>query len=1190
MKLTIPLLLLLAWFSAAALPAQAPVISEFMSSNSKTLADVDKEFSDWIEIWNPAPTTVNLAGWSLTDKKDLPAKWVFPSVDLPAGGFLVVFASGKDLRDPAGELHTNFSLLSEGEFLGFADPAGRFSTEFYPKYPQQVLDASYGFLMQSETQTIIDEGAQARYLVPTSNLLGVTWVKPDFDDSAWPSGPTGIGFDQKPAPTLQDLIKTDVGAAMATISSSLFLRIPFTVEAADLGRMVQLKVRYDDGFVAYLNGVEVARRNVVGTVPRYDTHALAERSAADARALELIPLPAAKKLLAAGPNVLAIQAMSFSRAGPDLLMVPRLEYVQARSVDTSKPEYFAVPTPGWPNGEGLEGVAGAPFFSEDTGTFSQPFSLELVSLSDNSEIHYTLDGTEPSTGSPLYTAPIPVAASKLVKAKTFKPGLLPSITTSRSYILLNTNVTDFSSNLPIFIINTFGRTISGGGFTKGNLLVLERGPDGRAAMTDTPQFAGTAAFRVRGSSTQGQPKPNFALELEDEQGDNVNFPLLGLPSDSDWILYAPYDFDLALMRNAFIFELSNQIGRYATRSRFCEVYLNTKNGAVSKTEYEGVYTFMEKIKRGKGRVDIAELPPEAVAEPAITGGYMFKIDRLGPGETGFSAAGQGMGYVYPKEKEVSTLQKNWLRTWMNSFGTALNSAKYADPDIGYAKYIDVDAWIDHHLLNVLAKNVDALRLSTYMYKDRGGKLAMGPIWDFDRSMDSTDGRDDDPRTWNGTGDGTDYFNYPWWNRLFSDPNFKDRYHARWLELRRDKFSNANMSAIIDSMAAELAEGAVRNFQKWPLTTANGWQNEVNRMKNWLVARGNWIDSQFIVAPKLSSPGGMVAPGFTVGITTVNGDIYYTVNGPDPMATDGTRSPAALAYTGPITVNDNLRVRTRAQVGPKVWSPLVQGIYTTHLLPLVITEVMYNPAPDPAGVSTNTEFQYLEIQNVGDQTLDLKGVRIGDRPSFDFTQSQVQSLAPGELAVVVKNPVAFAARYGTDGIKVAGAFAGTTGLNKRSQLLNLLGPVDEPLLSFTYQSTWYASTNGQGRSLVIRDPRGARALWNDPAGWRESADLGGSPGKVDVVPGRQIPGDLNLDRKLTISDAIGLLLHLYGGGPALPCTSAAGNLRLLDLNGDGALDTTDPVNLLRYLFLRESPPALGLECIAITDCPAACPGD
>ena len=92
---------------------------------------------------------------------------------------------------------------------------------------------------------------------------------------------------------------------------------------------------------------------------------------------------------------------------------------------------------------------------------------------------------------------------------------------------------------------------------------------------------------------------------------------------------------------------------------------------------------------------------------------------------------------------------------------------------GYAKYIDVDAAIDHHLLNVLAFNVDALRLSGYMHIPRGGKLTFGPIWDFDRALGSTDGRDNNPRTWRSqTGDrGTDFFNYPWWNRMFRDIDF-----------------------------------------------------------------------------------------------------------------------------------------------------------------------------------------------------------------------------------------------------------------------------------------------------------------------------------------------------------------------------------------------------------------------------------
>jgi hypothetical protein len=120
------------------------------------------------------------------------------------------------------------------------------------------------------------------------------------------------------------------------------------------------------------------------------------------------------------------------------------------------------------------------------------------------------------------------------------------------------------------------------------------------------------------------------------------------------------------------------------------------------------------------------------------------------------------------------------------------------------------------LLNVLAFNVDALRLSGYFHKPRNGKLTFGPIWDFDRALGSTDGRDRNPRTWRSTsGDrGTDFFNYPWWRDMFRDLDFFQRYIDRYQTFRRSEFSIQNINSIIDTMADELREAQQRNLERW----------------------------------------------------------------------------------------------------------------------------------------------------------------------------------------------------------------------------------------------------------------------------------------------------------------------------------------------------------------------------------------
>ncbi len=1169
--------------------AQEAVISEFMALNERTLLDKDRQYSDWIELFNPGASPMSLSGWSLTDRADSPNKWVFPELELPGGGFLVVFATGLDRRVANAELHTNFKILGAGEYLALFDPTGRPSVEFKPKFPTQLIDSTYGIGMNLKTKKLVSEGAVASYFVPPTNALGTNWIKSDFDDSAWASGPTALGFDAKATPTYQDLIQTDLRAVLEKLASSLYVRIAFQAAEEDLGKSLRLRVRYEDGFIAFLNGVEIARKNLFGTSVSFSSRAATERPDGDARLYETIQLPAsAIRLLVAGKNILAVQALNNLKAGDDLLISPELETAEIESVARESHLYFSTPTPGGPNAEGFPTLAEEPLFSEVSGTFAQPFDLEMIAPGPAVEIRYTVDGTEPTRGSTLYTAPVTINSSRTVKARSFETGKHPSATVVHTFVFLNPNLVNFSSNLPLMVINTFGKTI-GDAWTPSHFMLLEPEEDGRTKVTGRSSLSSNAALKIRGSSTAGTAKPSWALEIRDSLGDDRAVGMLGLPADSDWILHAPFSFDRALIRNPFIFEMSNQVGRWATNNRFCEVYL-ARGASVSSADYMGVYNFLEKIKQGNDRVDVEDLEPNYDTEPLIAGGYMLKIDRLDPGDQGISAAGQTMGLVYPKEQELSAKQRAWAIKYFNDFLRALNGPRYTDPVLGYAPYVDVPSWIDHHLLNVLAKNVDALRLSAYFYKTRTGKIEFGPIWDFDRSMESTDGRDDDPRTWNGTGDGTPFFTYPWWGRLFSDPEFNRKYKLRWLELRKGPFSNQNMSQVIDDMAAELNEAQVRNNTRWVLQLGSAnFVNEINRMKTWLSARGNWIDTQYIFPPEFVTPSGSVQKGFQAAITVPSGEIFYTINGPDPLAANNTPAPEAKPYSSPIVVEENVRIRARARLSPSQWTPMSQAVYTTKLLPLVITEIMYNPAGPPENPAAGTEYEFIEILNTGSEPAPLAGVRLSERPTFAFSGGAVAILAPGEFAVVVKNLELFASRYGTEGINVAGKFDGTISLNNSSQAVVLQGPIEEVLFSVNYQRTWHPTTNAQGHSLVLRDPLSPRETWNDIQAWRPSALPGGSPGREDVIPNRQLPGDMTLDGRLTVSDGIVLLRHLFSGVPISPCDSPEGNTKFFDINGDQTLNATDAIQLLRYLFAAGDAPALGKGCVVIPGCAEGCAG-
>src|SRR5947208_8299856 len=147
-----PVLLLCALVLRSMAHAASPlVLSEFMADNTHTLSDEDGSFDDWIEIYNTSSSPVNLDGWHLTDDAHDLTKWRFPAANLDAGGFLVVFASGKDRRVAGAPLHTQFKLSADGEYLALVEPDGvTIATEFAPKFPRQVPDVSFGLGLGSQ--------------------------------------------------------------------------------------------------------------------------------------------------------------------------------------------------------------------------------------------------------------------------------------------------------------------------------------------------------------------------------------------------------------------------------------------------------------------------------------------------------------------------------------------------------------------------------------------------------------------------------------------------------------------------------------------------------------------------------------------------------------------------------------------------------------------------------------------------------------------------------------------------------------------------------------------------------------------------------------------------------------------------------------------------------------------------------
>jgi len=411
-----------------------------------------------------------------------------------------------------------------------------------------------------------------------------------------------------------------------------------------------------------------------------------------------------------------------------------------------------------------------------------------------------------------------------------------------------------ASNLPIVVINTNSQTILDDPRIVCDMGIIDNG-FGTINLISDPfnDYNGKISIEYRGSSSQSFPKKPYALETQDLIGNNNNVSLLGMPVENDWILYAPYS-DKALMRNFLTFDLGRKMGHYAPRTVYCELVING--------DYKGIYILMEKIKRDNDRVDIAKLDADDLAGDSLTGGYIIKVDKYtGTGGvdwlSDFPNIGGGSLYIqyhYPQATALQPQQLNYIEQYVDSFEYALNGPNFTDTSIGYAKYIDVNSFIDFYIINELSKNIDGYRLSTYMHKDKeskGGKLTMGPFWDFNLAFGNANycsgGITSGWEVNGGCGDSNPF----WFERLLDDTLYQNKLKCRWEYLRVRSFHQDSLFNFIDSVALYLDDAQQRNFQQWPTLGTYVWpnyyvgstyQDELNFFKTWIGDRLVWIDN------------------------------------------------------------------------------------------------------------------------------------------------------------------------------------------------------------------------------------------------------------------------------------------------------------------------------------------------------------
>lgn len=415
-----------------------------------------------------------------------------------------------------------------------------------------------------------------------------------------------------------------------------------------------------------------------------------------------------------------------------------------------------------------------------------------------------------------------------------------------------------SSDLPVVLINTNGQIITDNTKITAWMSIIDNGPGVRNYVTDSANnYNGYIGIDIRGKSSQMFPQKQYGIETRDSAGNNLNTSILGMPSENDWVLYAPYN-DKTLMRNALTYSLARDMGRYASRAKYCEVVING--------EYRGVYTFFEKIKRDNNRVAIAGLTASDTSGSALTGGYICSLDWIDndgwtsnypPDPANPSSNTVFYQYIYPKDNEILAVQKSYIQQYVDSFETALVSANFADPLTGWRNYAEEGSFIDYFLMNELSKNVDGYRLSTFFYKEKisdGSKINMGPLWDFNLAWHNADYcNNQNYGGWAYLFPNSCQWDFPfWWRRLNEDSTFQNNVRCRWDDLRTTILDTTYIFNYIDSIALLVDESQQRHYYMYPILGIYVWPNpnpiaqdfpeEISFLKNWIRQRIIFMDS------------------------------------------------------------------------------------------------------------------------------------------------------------------------------------------------------------------------------------------------------------------------------------------------------------------------------------------------------------
>ena len=923
----VPVMLVACVFAFISLVKGALHVTEFMADNGGIIVDEDGDSSDWIEIFNSGPETTDLAGHYLTDDSGALTKWQLPSLPLEANAFLLVFASEKDRRDANSQLHTNFRLSNSGEYLALVAPDGatiisEFGSAVNP-LAEQFEDISYGLMQTGDTaaSVLVASSADCRVMVPPDASLDETWRGVEFDDSSWNMAVSGIGYDE--SSTYRSLFGTngDLGDQLNGVNTSVYVRISFDVTAPGAVAQLILKMKYDDGFVAFLNGQRVADSNSPGA-SSWNSAASTDNPDGNAVIFEDFNLDAFASVLRDGNNVLSIQGLNGDLGSSDMLVLPELHAVSVTNPAIGGPGYMSTPSPGSFNGVTFGGFVSDTSFSVKRGFYDAPLDVGITSTTPDVLIRYTTDGTDPGISSgTLYTGPVSITTTTVLKAIAYKEGFTPTNVDCQTYVFLD-DVLRQSSNPPGFPSGTdygMDSDVVNNPLYSGTIKDdLKSIPSISIAMKTSDLFGGSGIYtnannsgvawerpgsvelifpdgrkdiqvncgvRMQGGVGRNSsfPKHSFRFLFKREYGNTkLKFPLFqDATEDADG---AVDSFDSIILRAGFNNSWHRGSSGEENRAQYIrDQFMHDSQLAMGHASCHGTFVHLYLNGLYWGLYNVVERPNADFAS-SYYGGEKEEWDALNS---------------YPRNV-VDGNADAWVTAHSIANAGVSTQAGYD----ALSEYVDIPNLIDYMLVNFYGGNQDWDDHNWYSARRRlPGEGYKFFNWDAERTLESTTGN-------NRTGVGQSNKPSRLYSRLRENAEFRlefaDRSHRHLFN--GGALTPARTIARYRELADYIDRAIVGESARWgdskrstPYTRNVEWVAERDRLLNsYLPQRTGVVISQLrgadlypdTDAPLFSRQGGSVSPDTPLTMATDTDKIFYTLDGSDPRQRGGAVHPNA----------------------------------------------------------------------------------------------------------------------------------------------------------------------------------------------------------------------------------------------------------------------------------------------------------